>query len=139
MAAVSWWAWEEGGHETGPGMGKTSAVLPNPYPRTPEAGTPDRARYYQPRPHSSHLLGAGTYTSSALSKSAGRAWAESLLLEGFTEDMEGRLRTLEAPLPTHCLYLCSSFGLLADSSCELGIHLGRQRGDILRGQFWGPP
>ena len=51
---------------------------------------------------------------------------ESLLLKGFIEDAEGRLRTPWAPLPTGSLYLCSFFWLLADSSRQLGIHLGRQ-------------
>ena len=51
---------------------------------------------------------------------------ESLLLKGFIEDTEGRLRTPWAPPPTGGLYLCSFFWLLADSSRQLGIHLGRE-------------
>lgn len=57
---------------------------------------------------------------------------ESLMQEGM-EGMEGKLRVPWAPPPTHHLYLCSPFCLLADSSRQLGIHLGRQsEGELLR-------
>lgn len=55
------------------------------------------------------------------------------------EGMEGRLRVPWAPPPAHHLYLCSPFCLLADSSRQLGIHLGRQsEGELLRRGILGP-
>lgn len=118
------------GHENGRGMEGAEHGFQHPYPRTTRSGCPTQSQVLfclSPLQLSfSELASSSPKLCPRVGAGGKSVGGESLLLKGFTEDVEGRLRTPWAPPPTGCLYLCSSFWLLADSSRQLGIHLGRQ-------------
>lgn len=139
-ASVSRWACEEGGHGDGQGTEGVEPCFRTPTQEPPGAGAPDSARQCvcltPTHPSFSELAPTYAMLCPGVGQ-AGRARQSSLLLKGFTEGVEGRLSALWTPPPTHHLYLGSPFCLLADSSCQMGIHLCRQnKGELLRkGQF----
>lgn len=67
----------------------------------------------------------------------GVEWLSQGVYRGRGEQTED---TVNSSPYTHCLYLGSPFCLLADASCQLGIHLGRESKQELlkRGQRRGP-
>ena len=125
-----------GGHKNGRGMERTKHGFQHPYSRTTRSGCPTQSQVLfclSPFIFPSQSWHLQVLSSVQEWGKVGRAWAESLVLKGFTEDTEGRLRMPWAPPPTACLYLCSSFWLLADSSRQLGIHLSRKnKSQVLR-------
>lgn len=88
------------------------------------ASSLENAQYCVP-PSLSFLLRAGTMQPSSVQ--AGREWEYSIFSKHFIEGMQSRQRAPWAHPLSHHLYLCPPFCLLAASSHQLCVHLGRQR------------